>query len=419
MGLIPPPRSPSEPALATTSTPTPSADGEDVLGLRIAAALIDLAILSVLLVVLSAATGEAIVERGRVSFFLGGLDAVVFLALALGYYFALEAAIGQTVGKLLVGLRVVGSDGGRPSARAVGLRTALRAVDWLPAFYLVGFVATLATGPRRQRLGDLAARTSVVRTLPVRQWGLAAALLASGLVAALAGTVAFVAVSDGDAEDTDRPHGVSSRYPDGVQVGEIVVQDDFSDPSSGWPSGPVDGTAEVGYGNGTYRIVVDQPQIVWSDGWAGQKRDALRVDVEATQLAADGADLVGVTCYSDFDAQVGYYVGVAPAQQGYAVYAFQGDDYRLMESANDAVDGVGPLGEENELRVECLALPQGPTLVTLAVNGEPVVLAEDDDTTTGGFDGVGLFVDTSQGGAEVIFDDFVATELMLPPQPRR
>ena len=36
-------------------------------------------------------------------------------------------------------------------------------MDWLPFFYLVGFVAMLATGTRRKRLGDLAAKTSVRR----------------------------------------------------------------------------------------------------------------------------------------------------------------------------------------------------------------------------------------------------------------
>jgi uncharacterized RDD family membrane protein YckC len=45
---------------------------------------------------------------------------------------------------------------------AIVLRTLLRVVDWLP-FYLVGFIVVLATGSRRRRLGDLAAKTSVAR----------------------------------------------------------------------------------------------------------------------------------------------------------------------------------------------------------------------------------------------------------------
>ena len=51
-----------------------------------------------------------------------------------------------------------------PAPGSVGLRTVLRVVDGLPFLYLVGFVAMLATGARRQRLGDLAARTLVTRS---------------------------------------------------------------------------------------------------------------------------------------------------------------------------------------------------------------------------------------------------------------
>jgi uncharacterized RDD family membrane protein YckC len=79
------------------------------------------------------------------------------------YYFGLEASSGATLGKRALGIRVAGVHGGVASASAIALRTALRIVDFLPLLYLVGFVAALATGRRRQRLGDLAARTSVLR----------------------------------------------------------------------------------------------------------------------------------------------------------------------------------------------------------------------------------------------------------------
>jgi len=37
-----------------------------------------------------------------------------------------------------------------------------RIVDGLPFFYLVGFITMLATGARRQRIGDLATKSHVV-----------------------------------------------------------------------------------------------------------------------------------------------------------------------------------------------------------------------------------------------------------------
>ena len=45
------------------------------------------------------------------------------------------------------------------------------------------------------------------------------------------------------------------------------------------------------------------------------------------------------------------------------------------------------------------------------MNGQALVRAEDE---SGGreFDGIGLFVDTVEGGAEAVFDDLVVTELV-------
>ena len=118
--------------------------------------------------------------------------------------------------------------------------------------------------------------------------------------------------------------------------------------------------------------------------------------------------------YTDVGSDVGYIMGIAPAQRGYIVAAFRGGDYRLLESSSgEAADAVRPLGEENQLRVECVASSDGQTVLTLAVNGQALVRAEDE---SGGreFDGIGLFVDTVEGGAEAVFDDLVVTELVPP-----
>lgn len=69
---------------------------------------------------------------------------------------------GQTVGKRALRLRVVDAEGLQLRPAQIVLRNLLRAVDFLPAFYLVGGVATLLSR-WSQRLGDVAARTVVVR----------------------------------------------------------------------------------------------------------------------------------------------------------------------------------------------------------------------------------------------------------------
>jgi len=80
-------------------------------------------------------------------------------------YFGLWEALsrGRTPGKYLMRLRVVGVDGQPLEPKAALLRNALRIVDALPAWYLCGLVAMVASRTG-QRLGDHAAGTWVIRT---------------------------------------------------------------------------------------------------------------------------------------------------------------------------------------------------------------------------------------------------------------
>jgi uncharacterized RDD family membrane protein YckC len=68
---------------------------------------------------------------------------------------------GQTLGKRVLRLRVIDAGGLRLEFAQIVVRNLLRAVDVLPAAYLVGGSVALATR-RCQRLGDLAAGTIVV-----------------------------------------------------------------------------------------------------------------------------------------------------------------------------------------------------------------------------------------------------------------
>ena len=86
---------------------------------------------------------------------------LIALAWALYYYFACESGGGQTLGKRVMKLRVVRADGGEAGMREIAVRTVLRVVDGI-GLYLVGLVVMLASGKRRQRLGDMAGGTIVV-----------------------------------------------------------------------------------------------------------------------------------------------------------------------------------------------------------------------------------------------------------------
>jgi uncharacterized RDD family membrane protein YckC len=78
------------------------------------------------------------------------------------YYVLLEGLFGRTLGKLITGIRVVDAEtGGRPGLLSAFVRTLLRLIDGIFA-YLVGFIVVV-NSERRRRLGDMAARTLVVR----------------------------------------------------------------------------------------------------------------------------------------------------------------------------------------------------------------------------------------------------------------
>jgi uncharacterized RDD family membrane protein YckC len=80
---------------------------------------------------------------------------------AFAYFALMEGYRGQTLGKIVVGVRVVDEQTGQvPGPGKASIRTVLRLVDGLLG-YLVAFVVVLAS-PRRQRIGDMAAHTLVV-----------------------------------------------------------------------------------------------------------------------------------------------------------------------------------------------------------------------------------------------------------------
>src|SRR5262249_60826644 len=92
---------------------------------------------------------------------LEGAPALALFALWFGYFVVTEATLGATVGKLLVGLRVLRADGGRVGWGASLVRNALRLID-LSFAGLVG-AALMWLSPRRQRLGDRVAGAGVGR----------------------------------------------------------------------------------------------------------------------------------------------------------------------------------------------------------------------------------------------------------------
>jgi len=133
----------------------------DVLGRRIGAAIIDIGIIVVLLLLVGSVIANDLAPGAPDSERFGDRDRLVILVIVFAYYWIPEMLWAQTPGKRVLDLRVERIDGTKAGAGATFVRTLLRIVDGLFA-YVVGLVVILATGERRARLGDLAAKTRVV-----------------------------------------------------------------------------------------------------------------------------------------------------------------------------------------------------------------------------------------------------------------
>lgn len=131
-------------------------------GRRFVAVLVDSILLGIVFGVIGALFGQFQASGGSVSVSLTGVPAVLTFVIFFLYFIVLEAALGATLGKLLLGIRVVNVDGSRISWGASILRNILRIIDALPFAYILGAIL-IWTSQRKQRLGDRAARTVVVR----------------------------------------------------------------------------------------------------------------------------------------------------------------------------------------------------------------------------------------------------------------
>ena len=147
-------------------------------GSRIAAGLIDLAICAasliavvVLIVVLGGgARPESANDATMSDAWAAAIIVMVQFAILWGYYVLSEGLFdGRTIGKRLLGLRVVRDGGYSVGFAASAVRNLMRIVDLQPLFtYLVGIVG-VAVSKSGKRLGDVVAGTIVVREAMVRQ----------------------------------------------------------------------------------------------------------------------------------------------------------------------------------------------------------------------------------------------------------
>ena len=82
------------------------------------------------------------------------------------YDFLCEVAFnGQSLGKKLMKIKVTSLDGGQPSIGQYFIRWIFRIVDFTLTANLLGFIS-VAVSDKKQRIGDIVAGTTLIRTVP-------------------------------------------------------------------------------------------------------------------------------------------------------------------------------------------------------------------------------------------------------------
>ena len=87
---------------------------------------------------------------------------LVFLFIIFTYFILMEAYVGWTVGKRILGMIVVDVNGNKIGLSKSIVRNILRLADGLPAFNILGIIL-IATSQKEQRFGDHVAKTYVVK----------------------------------------------------------------------------------------------------------------------------------------------------------------------------------------------------------------------------------------------------------------
>ena len=135
-------------------------------GQRLVAIIIDHIILFVIATIIAIPFG---IQAAMFSFgadltafwsYIASYSALNFIIWIL-YFTYLEGKSGETIGKRAMGIKVV-SEKGKMDYTKSFIRNIIRIIDFLPIVYILGFIVALAS-KNNQRIGDLAARTMVVK----------------------------------------------------------------------------------------------------------------------------------------------------------------------------------------------------------------------------------------------------------------
>lgn len=132
---------------------------------RIWARLIDLGIFFLIFLLLLAI--QAYIEINRID---SDIPIIILFIVASLYPFLMEVFFnGQSIGKKVLKIKVISLDGNQPTLGQYAIRWVSRLIDFTVTFNAAGLVC-VAMSDKNQRIGDILAHTTVIKTKPRTQF---------------------------------------------------------------------------------------------------------------------------------------------------------------------------------------------------------------------------------------------------------
>ncbi|MBI5838647.1 MAG: hypothetical protein HZB19_00965 [Chloroflexi bacterium] len=182
----------------------------------------------------------------------------------------------------------------------------------------------------------------------------------------------------------------------GVASGNILFQDDFARPVTGWDRSQADG-GMMDYDGGGYRFLVNELNMnFWST--PHQNFADVRIEVDSGKLNGPDENRIGLICrFTGND----YYFFLISSDGFYGIGIFTGGKAILLgQSEMQASANIRTGMAINHLRADCAG-----DKLTLYINGFETASVQDSTLTSGD---IGLLAGTfAQPGVDVIFDNFV------------
>jgi hypothetical protein len=189
----------------------------------------------------------------------------------------------------------------------------------------------------------------------------------------------------------------TNNLPGDGQAGEILFEDDFSDPLSGWSRVTAAG-GKTDYDDGVYRILVNEAN---TDIWTKPGLDFrdVRIEVTAFKVGGDRDNRFGIICRA-MDAN-NFYTFIISSDGYYGIGKIKNQGHTLIGmDALQPSDAISLGSSLNHIRADCI-----DDNLSLYVNGQLVAQVRDLDFPAGD---VGLIAGTyATPGTDIRFDDFI------------